>query len=399
VPRITTNPAQLPEITPGFSRFARAASLTQLPKTTPSFFPIRPWREPQPQRISGSADQRISGSAGAGAGGRSHGRAEAKHTLRPTEAEGPRKIFRPGQKNRASRVCPCLPRVSSFAGAYTLNRDIGIWDRYPTALPGARATVPWVCQSQAGGQNTLQFQIASRSSTAFSTFRTPPPGPCSFAIYRVYVWALQFQSGGSCSSCRSWLGWLAPLASAGPALASGYVLGARRPCFVLGTGLHAPEVHPAPASVTTQVAPLYLNFPPPKCEPPAGGPLRSLCLRLPCGADVRSPKHPAVPQARPRRLYPSHPAVLCHLQLGLIGPHSPTHAHHCRSSARKAMTEVAERNMFFFSVFCSGRPLFAICLFFLYLASLLLGPDPSHHVLAAPASSQPWHTRCAASDF
>jgi hypothetical protein len=74
---------------------------------------------------------------------------------------------------------------------------------HPQAIPcGTAATA-------VRGVNTLRFQIARESSTAISTCQpTPPPA--------VPLWTLEFQPRGPCGSpARSWL---APLASAGPAL-------------------------------------------------------------------------------------------------------------------------------------------------------------------------------------
>jgi hypothetical protein len=87
------------------------------------------------------------------------------------------------------------------------------------------------------GVNTLGFQIASPSSTAVSTFQpTPPPA--------VPLWALEFQPRGPCGSPGAgWRPW--------PPLDLPFRLHARPGKAVFCTGLHAPEVHPAPLSVTT----------------------------------------------------------------------------------------------------------------------------------------------------
>ena len=85
--------------------------------------------------------------------------------------------------------------------------------------------------------NTLGFQIASPSSTAISTFQpTPPPA--------VPLWTLEFQPRGPCGSPGAgWRPW--------PPLDPPFRLHARPGKAVFCTGLHAPEVHPAPLSVTT----------------------------------------------------------------------------------------------------------------------------------------------------
>jgi hypothetical protein len=72
------------------------------------------------------------------------------------------------------------------------------------------------------GVNTLQFEIASLASAAFSTFR-PPPGPCSSAIGP----KVPVRGGAAVQE-------LAGAPSLRQTRPSGYMLGAERPCFLLG---------------------------------------------------------------------------------------------------------------------------------------------------------------------
>jgi hypothetical protein len=80
------------------------------------------------------------------------------------------------------------------------------------------------------GVNALQFQIASHSSTAISTFRSDHPAPCSFG------------PGAPAVSGGSWRHGAPPT--------SPFRLRARRGNAVFWAGLQAPEVHQAPVSVT-----------------------------------------------------------------------------------------------------------------------------------------------------
>jgi hypothetical protein len=110
------------------------------------------------------------------------------------------------------------------------------------------------------GVNTLGFQIASQVSTAISTFQpTPPPA--------VPLWTLEFaefQPRGPCGSPGAgWRPW--------PPLDPPFRLHARPGKAVFCTGLHAPEVHPAPLSVATGGSP-SLSQPTPKKMCASGGP-------------------------------------------------------------------------------------------------------------------------------
>jgi hypothetical protein len=112
-----------------------------------------------------------------------------------------------------------------------------------------------------------------------------------------------------------------------PPLDPPFRLHARPGKAVFCTRLHAPEVHPAPASVTTGGSSLS-QLPP---NPQKNVSLRrscGACLRRPCGAGVRPLKHPEVPRGRLRRA-PPDPAVPCPLPPLSVTPPPPRHARGC----------------------------------------------------------------------
>ena len=93
----------------------------------------------------------------------------------------------------------------------------------------AHALSPHAMDVLLRGVNALQFQIASHSSTAISTFRTTPPPAVSAPG------PLQFQGVAGATV---------------PPPTSPFRLRARRGNAVFRAGLQAPEVHQAPISVT-----------------------------------------------------------------------------------------------------------------------------------------------------
>ncbi len=146
------------------------------------------------------------------------------------------------------------------------------------------------------GVNALQFQIASHSSTAISTFQPAPPPA-------VPLWTLEFQPRGPCGSPGAgWRPW--PPLDPRP---SGHMLGLGRPYFVLGC------MHPKCIQHHFQWRHRRLLLI--SAHPQKNVSLRrscGACLRRPCGAGVRPLKYPEVPRARLRRA-PPDPAVPCPL--------------------------------------------------------------------------------------
>jgi hypothetical protein len=137
-------------------------------------------------------------------------------TLCPVD--GPESRLLQRQERDATRaVASCAPPVSSGArGGLCLGaprpRALGLGlDPPPCFSPLQPPALP--CHSGLRAANALQFQIASHSPTAFSTFRAPPAAVPPWAPPPV------FPARGACSSRASWLAPLAPrVASARPAL-------------------------------------------------------------------------------------------------------------------------------------------------------------------------------------
>jgi hypothetical protein len=116
------------------------------------------------------------------------------------------------------------------------------------------------------------------------------PAPC------VPLWALQFQPWEPCgSSGAGWRPW--------PPLDPSFRLHARPRKAMFCTRPHAPEVHPAPASVTTGGSSLLSQLPP---SP-------NVSLRRPCGAGVRPPQTPWSFAGPPAARTSGDPAVPCPL--------------------------------------------------------------------------------------